>query len=134
MAERRENKTVIDPGLAPHRLKEGLVPEDTGIFLRVEEGADHGKLFTMSPGGVYVIGRTGADLELSDDKASRKHAEIGLYGPGAYVLRDLASTNGTWLNGRRISEKAKLKNWDLIRIGDTILRFSLIEKSIPIQS
>ena len=53
--------TVVDPKLAPRRLKEGLVPPDTGIYLRIEEGLSKGKVFTLSAGGVYVIGREGAD-------------------------------------------------------------------------
>ena len=84
--------TTFDPKLAPHRLKEGLVPSDTGLFLRIEEGLGASQVFTLSAGGVYVIGREGADIALEDKKVSRKHAEIGLYGPDAYVLRDLAST------------------------------------------
>lgn len=124
--------TVLDPELAPHRLKEGLVPSDTGIYLRIEEGAARDTVYTLSSGGVYLIGRKGADIVLEDDKVSRKHAEIGLYGPGAYVLRDLASTNGTLLNGRRVSEKAKLQHWDLIRIGDTLLRFAVVDNAVEL--
>lgn len=124
--------TVIDPKLAPRRLREGLVPPDTGIYLRVEEGLDRGRVFTLSAGGVYVIGREGADIVVRDDKASRKHAELGLYGPEAYVLRDLASTNGTWVNGRRIGEKIKLGHWDLLRIGDTQLRFAVLDGTLPV--
>jgi len=124
--------TTFDPKLAPHRLKEGLVPSDTGLFLRIEEGPGTSQVFTLSAGGVYVVGREGADIALEDKKVSRKHAEIGLYGPGAYVLRDLASTNGTYLNGRRVSEKSKLEHWDLILVGDTQLRFALVENSVPV--
>jgi len=124
--------TIVDPRLAPRRLKEGLVPPDTGIYLRVEEGSTQGNIITLSTGGVYVIGREGADIVVPDDKVSRKHAEIGLYGPGALVIRDLASTNGTQVNGRRVSEKANLNHWDLIRVGDTLLRFCVIEGSIPV--
>lgn len=121
--------TVLDPRLAPRRLKEGLVPADTGLYLRIEEGPGQHEVYTLSAGGVYLIGRKGADIVLDDEKVSRKHAEIGLYGPGAYVLRDLASTNGTLLNGRRVSEKAKLQHWDLIRVGDTELRFAVVEEA-----
>jgi pSer/pThr/pTyr-binding forkhead associated (FHA) protein len=55
-----------------------------------------------------------------------------LYGPEAFVLRDLASTNGTRLNGKRISEKSKLNHWDVIRVGDTVLRFAVIDDSIQV--
>src|SRR5262245_47505843 len=95
----KSTETVHDPS-APKRMKSGLVPEDTGIYLRIEEGPDQGRIFTLSSGGVYTIGREGADIMLDDEKVSRKHAELGLYGPEAWVLRDLASTNGTSLNGR----------------------------------
>ena len=131
----RSSATVVDPRQAPDRLKESLVPPDTGIFLRIEETPSStgvGRIFNLSPGGIYVLGREGADLVLDDDKVSRKHAEIGLYGPGAYMLRDLASTNGTKLNGRRISDRAKLKHTDVISIGDHVLSFSVIEKTVPI--
>ena len=124
--------TVLDPAQAPHRLKEGLVPEDTGIFLRIEEGTEQGRTYTLSPGGVYLVGRQGADIELDDHKVSRKHAEIGLYGPEAYMLRDLASTNGTRVNGRRIGEKTRLQHGDLIRVGDTSIRVAILERSIPV--
>jgi pSer/pThr/pTyr-binding forkhead associated (FHA) protein len=126
------DQTVLDPKLAPHRLKEGLVPSDTGIFLRIEKGPGSPRVITLSAGGVYTIGREGADIELEDDKVSRKHAEIGLYGPGAYVLRDLASTNGTLLNGRRVAEKAPLGKWDEIRVGDTVLLFTVVDNAIAV--
>src|SRR5437867_12927884 len=65
--------TKLDPRLARPRLKEGLVPAATGIFLRIEEGPGTGRIVTLSPGGVYLIGRAGADIALEDEKGSRKH-------------------------------------------------------------
>jgi len=131
-AEHDPTGTVLDPRLAPKRLKEGLVPEDTGIFLRVEEGGDAGAVFTLSAGGVYLIGRDGADIVLGDDKVSRRHAELGLYGPDAWVIRDLASTNGTFVNGKRVGDKAKLFNGDQLQLGDTKLRLFVVENTVPI--
>ena len=124
--------TTVDPALARERLKQGLVPEGTGIFLCIEQGEGSGRLFNLCDGGVHLIGREGADIALGDPKVSRRHAEIGLYGPGAFVLRDLASTNGTRVNGRRIREKTRLGNGDRIRVGDTEIAFHLAEDSIPV--
>lgn len=124
--------TVHDPARAPRRMKAGLVPPDTGLYLRIEGGPDAGRVFMLSAGGVYILGREGADIALSDPKVSRKHAEIGLYGPDAWVVRDLASKNGTTLNGRRVDDKTKLKHWDVIQIGDTPIRFAVVEKSIKV--
>jgi pSer/pThr/pTyr-binding forkhead associated (FHA) protein len=124
--------TEYDPRMGRPRLKEGLVAGDTGIFLRIEQGSGSGKTYTLSSGGTYLIGREGADIALEDEKVSRKHAEIGLYGPGAYVVRDLASTNGTRLNGKKITDKAKLNHWDEIRVGDTVIRFTVIDDSVKV--
>ena len=124
--------TELDPALAPRRMKSGLVPPDTGLYLRIEEGPGQGKTFVLSAGGVYTVGREGSDIPLEDGKVSRKHAEIGLYGPDAWILRYLASTNGTSLNGRRIDDRTNLRHWDLIRVGDTRLRFAVIQKSIKV--
>jgi hypothetical protein len=71
-------------------------------------------------GRPLTIGR-GADngLVLEDTRASRHHARI--YGrQGALLLSDLGSTNGSWVNDRRIQEIA-LGEGDRIRIGDTTL-------------
>jgi pSer/pThr/pTyr-binding forkhead associated (FHA) protein len=125
-------ETEFDAGSARPRLKEGLVPEDTGIWLTIEQGVDAGRTETLSPGGVYTIGRDGADIPLSDAKVSRKHAEIGLYGPGAYLVRDLASTNGTLLNGKATGDRARLRSGDVIRVGDTMIRVDILEGAIPI--
>ncbi len=71
-----------------------------------------------------VIGRdaTAVDIVVDDPHLSRRHAEIWLTGEGV-SLRDLDSTNGTWVNDLRITEVARLTDGDVIRIGRTELRF-----------
>jgi pSer/pThr/pTyr-binding forkhead associated (FHA) protein len=96
----------------------------------VENGANAGTVFTLSSGGTYLMGREGAEIVFDEPKASRKHAEISLLGPDAYFLRDLASTNGTFVNGRRVTEKVSLRSEDRIRIGDTMLGFFVVEGAI----
>lgn len=122
--------TELDPKLARPRMKEGLVPGSTGIFLKIETGEDAGATIDLSPGGCYLIGRSGADIALEDTKVSRRHAEISLLGPEAYFLRDLASTNGTFLEGRRVTDRVPLRSESRIRVGDTVLTFSVVEGSI----
>lgn len=50
-----------------------------------------------------VIGRVGHGLQIHDKRVSSKHAQLELGGPWVYTLKDLASTNGTLVNGRPIS-------------------------------
>lgn len=80
-----------------------------------------------------TLGRAvAADVRVNDSKASRKHAKIisrdkaGSSVP-EYVLTDLNSRNGTFLNGRRITSEI-LHNGDKISIGDHILRFELLDE------
>ena len=108
------------------------MPADTGMFLRIESGIGAGRVVTLSAGGTHTIGREGADVALADAKVSRKHAELILLGPGRLFVRDLASTNGTFLNGRRLTDRRELAHDDRIRVGDTVLAFSIVEGSIPV--
>jgi len=130
--EKDSTETRVDRRLARPRLKEGLIPADSGIFLRIEVGNEKGRTFDLSRGGTYLIGRDGADIALDDAKISRKHVEISLLGPDAYFLRDLASTNGTFINGKRLQDWSPLRHEDRIRVGDTVLFFAIVEGSIRI--
>jgi hypothetical protein len=77
-------------------------------------------------GRPLTIGRAPDNgLVLADTRASRHHAR--LYGRrGALLLTDLGSTNGSWVNDRRIDEMA-LGEGDQIRIGDTIIVVESVE-------
>ena len=72
--------------------------------LRVLEGPDRGAALELGDRSVTLIGtHPDADLVLSDDTVSRRHAELTLEDAG-YVLRDLGSTNGITLSGVRMRE------------------------------
>lgn len=69
------------------------------------------------------IGRGGGDLQLGDPLSSEIHAMVSCEA-GRYVLRDLSSKNGTYVNGRAVVE-TELNNLDKIKIGSTQLTFCL---------
>jgi hypothetical protein len=69
--------------------------------------------------GEFTAGRLGA-LAISDDYASNQHARFQL-AHGIWYVKDLGSTNGTWLNGRRIHAAQGLKKGDKIKIGHTVV-------------
>ena len=58
---------------------------------------------------------------LDDDQVSGRHIRIGYEG-GEFRVRDLGSTNGTFVNGERIGGSVILKNEDLVKIGGTIIK------------
>jgi pSer/pThr/pTyr-binding forkhead associated (FHA) protein len=67
----------------------------------------------------FTAGRQGA-LKLSDDHASGNHA-VFQYAHGLWYVEDLGSTNGTWLNSRRIFSAQRLKKGDKVKIGHTVV-------------
>jgi pSer/pThr/pTyr-binding forkhead associated (FHA) protein len=67
----------------------------------------------------FTTGRQG-NLVISDEFASSRHARFQL-AHGLWYVEDLGSTNGTWLNGRRIHSPQRLKKGDKIRIGHTVV-------------
>ncbi len=123
--------TVIDPKLHAPRSKAGIVAADTRIYFRVLAGPDTGKVFDVSSGGSFLVGRAKADLLLRDPKVSERHAEIKIFGPEHYYLVDLASTNGTFLNGVRI-DRRKFHHEDEIRVGDSLLKVSILDGTLPL--
>lgn len=72
------------------------------------------------------IGRKGVDIRINDLDLSRKHSEIEIVAGTQVFVRDLASTNGTYVNGNRITHQV-LKNGDLIQIGQSVFEV-LIQK------
>lgn len=84
------------------------------------------KLLLPHPGGAppLRIGRDRANgLRLSHDTVSRVHAELSRQG-GLWVLRDLGSTNGTTVNGRRVIGAAVVRDGDQVGFGDMAFRLS----------
>jgi FHA domain-containing protein len=63
-------------------------------------------------------------LAIADSFMSRDHAAL-VAGMGGVVLVDLGSTNGTWVNRKRV-ERALLSDGDEVRMGQTVARFTLL--------
>ncbi len=125
--------TLLDERLHQPRPRGGLVPPDTRVYLRAMTGPDAGRVFDVSRGGSFIVGRGKADIVLSDPKVSSRHAEIKMFGPDQFYVWDLASTNGTFLNGVRI-DRRKFDHNDEIRVGDVVLQVSVVEGTIPLTS
>jgi len=97
--------------------------------LRVVQGPDKGRVYDASAEST-VIGRNSDQVNLTDNVASRRHAEIKFNGE-SWILTDLNSANGTYLNGNRIDGSMPLKPGDGIKLGDTVLVFDGDEAGQP---
>jgi hypothetical protein len=84
------------------------------------QGSQRGELFTLSP--VTTIGTDPkCTVVLNDKFMSQKHAEIKAEN-GVWILRDSGSTNGTYVNNRRIDRHELVDN-DFIKFGSAMLKF-----------
>ncbi|MBI3178362.1 MAG: GGDEF domain-containing protein [Deltaproteobacteria bacterium] len=99
-------------------------PARSACFI-VIAGGQAGKMYKLDDNEL-VIGRVNdASILIEDDGVSRRHAKICRQPDGALVITDLGSTNGTFVNGERVTTRV-LKDGDKIQIGTTtILKFSL---------
>ena len=96
------------------------LPKDKRFSLAVIQGAATGQIFPVQKTRT-IIGRSGADINLDDPEASRQHAALEIVGDIA-VLRDLGSTNGTWIDLDRVDQQ-QLGNQQEFRIGSHVLMF-----------
>ncbi|MGA7273801.1 MAG: FHA domain-containing protein, partial [Candidatus Udaeobacter sp.] len=91
-------------------------PPEEGVWLEAVDGTRH------PIRGSCSLGRTAANtIVLESPKVSRRHALIHLQNIGELWLIDFGSSNGTFLNKRRIHYPVRLSDGDQITIGDQVL-------------
>jgi diguanylate cyclase (GGDEF)-like protein len=83
---------------------------------------------------VTIVGRgSQADLVLRDEIASRQHAEIRCLSMEddcvEYYVCDLDSTNGTFLNGAKVTSQQLLQDGDKIKVGNHLIKFAMLDDS-----
>lgn len=90
--------------------------------LSVETGPKELRGVKIVVTGPVIVGRSpGADIVIAASYVSGRHAQFRLMGQNLFV-EDLGSTNGTFVNGNRISAPAALKNNDVVSVGDVSIR------------
>jgi hypothetical protein len=94
-------------------------PRRRGARVRVD-----GRTSVLGSGGA-VLGRSReADVQVEDQNVSRRHAELRPSG-ASWTVRDLGSTNGVKVNGRRIQGAQSLRSGDTITLGTSDIVFEL---------
>jgi len=99
--------------------------------LYILQGADKGRTFEFSESPTF-IGRDSQDIPLTDNTVSRRHAELTKKNDNVWVIRDLNSANGTYVNGVKLSSTLELKQGDQIRCGATLIVYGGVRaRGIP---
>src|SRR3954470_20261797 len=81
------------------------------LTLLVLQGPDKGRRFEL-PDAHALVGRESRQLPITDNTVSRKHCELFPGDDNQWILKDLGSANGTWINGQRVERTAALKLGD----------------------
>lgn len=113
-------------GQSPRELKAQLELEREGTPFLIHRDAAGAQHLTAVPESSPVrIGRAeGADVVLGfDSEVSRLHAEIERAGGEFLVVDDGLSSNGTYVNGSRVAGRRRLRDRDVVRVGETLLVF-----------
>lgn len=119
------------PANAPHLPHQPAVPPQRPTTARTEPAAVKpvldidGRRYSLNADSV-ILGRSSeADILVDDSGVSRRHLQI-LTAPGRATAVDLGSTNGSFLNGRRIEGNAELRDGATLTVGRTKITFRLI--------
>jgi hypothetical protein len=86
----------------------------------MHSGPNTGKIYPLEAPEI-IIGRDASNvIAINDAEVSRKHAKLILQN-SVYVIQDLGSTNGTFINGQRITTSQELKPGDTVTLGENIV-------------
>ena len=87
--------------------------------LIMRTGPTPGKVFELAKNEVYIGRDVNNDIVVNDSEVSRKHSRLILQAAG-YLLEDLGSTNGTFVNGQRLMGPHMLRPGELLMIGENV--------------
>lgn len=121
--EAKRRAAEFGPGVIPHSNV-----SDVQITARVITSAGTSEIpLTFTPGGGRLgVGRaTDSDLSINDKSVSKIHAALVMNREGTLMVADTGSTNGTYINGRRIGygEARQIEDGDVVGFGDVEVRF-----------
>lgn len=115
------SKPLADPAVSTTPK----LPQGKRLSLAIIDGPDSGKVVRIDKPRI-VIGRSGADLNLNDDETSRNHCAVEIR-ETLYLLQDLGSTNGTLVDGQKITGQVELYNQGEFQLGATTLMLIVTE-------
>jgi pSer/pThr/pTyr-binding forkhead associated (FHA) protein len=110
--------------LAPSQLAAEHPAASGGrLVVAKSKALENGRTFDAGPVPVTIGRASDNTVSLSEDEfASGHHARVESQRDGVWII-DLGSTNGTFVNGARLDGRRKLREGDVVQVGDTELRF-----------
>lgn len=122
--QREESPPPSDDTRVDEKNREKIpeLPPNRSFFLEFMGGGKKGRSVEFDKGRMILGRGDEADVKIEDDQVSRKHASVEVYSREQIYMSDLASQNGTWLNGMKI-KNTRLMHGDLVRVGNTVLKF-----------
>ena len=88
--------------------------------LTMRSGPNPGTVFALEIDQIGIGRDSANEISVNDAEVSRRHARLTFQG-GKYVLEDMGSTNGTFVNGQRLSGPRVLKSGEVISLGEQIV-------------
>ena len=113
--------------LRPHQVA-GLLPQPVArelgrLVVAQSPALEEGEVFALDSSALTIGRGANNDIPITGDEyASTRHARFEPRRDGVY-LEDVGSTNGTFVNGIRLTRERRLAPGDVVRIGETELRF-----------
>jgi pSer/pThr/pTyr-binding forkhead associated (FHA) protein len=117
---RRRSPAAAQPQRQPKPAKPGRSPRSSPQQLLVTAGALAGTTLGLSDQQITIGRADDATLVLSDDYASTRHARL-FPQDGQWLVEDLGSTNGTYLDRQKVTQPTPVPIGVPIRIGKTVL-------------
>ncbi len=118
-----QESMILSPQQASALLAQPVARELGRLVVVESEALEEGEVFTIDSSALTIGRGSDNDVPLgSDEYASGRHARFEPRRDGVYVA-DIGSTNGTYVNGIRLDGDRRLLPGDVVRIGQTDLRF-----------
>lgn len=111
------------PARAPKAAKATKIPRSAGPSLAVIEGPLSGTVIPLGSSQITLGRAPDSTIVIDDDFASSRHARV-YPSEGAWIVEDLGSTNGTWIDRTRITSPTALPPGAPLRIGRTTLQLT----------
>lgn len=124
MAAQSEEKTEVNANVDFDKSKTPIRGPEAFPLLEIVQGPKQGVWFTVAHQKEITLGRAVTNhILLEDNSVSRSHAVLEARGENEFVIRDIGSRNGTFVNDKKIQGEVPLKHLDVIKVGIYLFRY-----------